>query len=104
MPTFKGVNTKQLFATLALVLFLLASTPSTLSQQTAPARTSGKVVELTIPAPSLKGNLLGDPLEQSIVVYLPPSYETATTKRFAVLYLLHGFTATQKAWTDGGYQ
>jgi S-formylglutathione hydrolase len=89
---------------LLLVLCLLYFVPTTFAQQTATAPAKGRVLELTIPAPSLKGNLLNDPVQQPIVVYLPPSYDTTTSKRFATLYLLHGFTADQKAWTGGGYQ
>ena len=73
------------------------------AQQATPART-GRLVEIKLTAPSLKGNLLGDPVEQTIAVYLPPSYETSPTKRYPTLYLLHGFTGNNKAWTTKGYQ
>ena len=73
------------------------------AQKATPART-GRLVEIKLSAPSLKGNLLGDPAEQTIAVYLPPSYETSPTKRYPTLYLLHGFTGNNKAWTTNGYQ
>ena len=66
--------------------------------------TIGKLVEIKVPAPSLKGNLLGDPVEQSVAVYLPPSYDTSPAKRYPTFYLLHGFLSTNKAWINGGYQ
>jgi S-formylglutathione hydrolase FrmB len=69
-------------------------------QATKPAR-GGRFVELKIPAPSLKGNLLGDPTEQSIAIYLPPSYDTSPTKRYPTLYLLHGFTSSNNAFRTG---
>lgn len=72
---------------------------SAFAQQTAPAP-GGRIVEVKIPAPSLKGNLLGDPTEQSISVYLPPGYDAAPAKRFPTLYLLHGYTGSNKAWTN----
>jgi len=72
---------------------------SSFAQQAAPART-GKLIEVKIPAPSLKGNLLGDPTEQEIVVYLPPSYEDAPAKRFPTVYILHGYTGSSKTWSD----
>jgi len=65
---------------------------------------AGRLVEVKVSAPALKDNLLGDPAEQTVAVYLPPSYDTAPAKRFPTLYLLHGFTADNKAWTGGGYQ
>jgi S-formylglutathione hydrolase len=65
---------------------------------------AGRLVEIKVPAPSLKGNLLGDPTEQSAAVYLPPSYDASPARRFPTLYLLHGFMGNNKAWTRGGYQ
>ena len=75
-----------------------------LAQQAKPAVAPGKLIEIKVPAPALKGNLLGDPAEQNVSVYLPPAYETSPAKRFPTLYLLHGFTANNKAWVTGGYQ
>jgi S-formylglutathione hydrolase len=92
---------------LSLVLALLClvfSAASIVAQQAAPGAAAGRLLEVNIPAPALKGNLLSDPLEQSVFVYLPPSYETAKGKRFPTVYLLHGFTANQRAWTSGSYQ
>jgi S-formylglutathione hydrolase len=69
-------------------------------QATQPAG-GGRFVELKIPAPSLKGNLLGDPTEQSIALYLPPSYDISRTKRYPTLYLLHGFTSSSSGFKTG---
>jgi len=60
--------------------------------------TPGKIVEIRIPAPSLAGNLLGDPTEQPLSIYLPPDYDASVDKRYPVLYLLHGFTGTNRTW------
>jgi S-formylglutathione hydrolase FrmB len=86
----------------SLLAILLLAFFSSGQQGTAPATTS-KLVELKIQAPSLKGNLLGDPTEQPVYVYLPPGYE-ASTKRYPTLYLLHGFTANSSVWINGQYQ
>lgn len=59
---------------------------------------SGEIVEIVIPAPSLSDNLLGDPSEQPVSIYLPPSYESSSSRRYPVLYLLHGFTGTNRTW------
>src|SRR6185437_11645150 len=74
-----------------------------LAATTAPAA-AGRLVEIKVPAPSLKGNLLGDPTEQSAAVYLPPSYDASPARRYPTLYLLHGFLGNNRAWTKGGYQ
>jgi S-formylglutathione hydrolase FrmB len=63
---------------------------------------AGKFVDAKIPAPSLKGNLLGDPTEQAASIYLPPGYESAPTKRYPVIYLLHGYAGSNQTWTTDG--
>jgi S-formylglutathione hydrolase len=74
------------------------------AQEATGRATSGKLVELKVSAPALKGNLIGDPAEQTVAVYLPPSYDASPAKRFPTLYLLHGFMGNNKAWTSGYYQ
>jgi hypothetical protein len=68
----------------------------TFGHQTEPQAATGRLVEVKIPAPSLKGNLLGDPTEQPLTFYLPPSYNTASTRRYPVVYHLHGFTCAPR--------
>ena len=89
-------------ASLTILLFTLLSSIALSQQGTAPATTS-KLLELKIQAPSLKGNLLGDPTEQPVYVYLPPGYESST-RRYPTLYLLHGFTSNSRVWINGSYQ
>ncbi len=48
-------------------------------------------ISLTIPAPSLKENMLGQPAENEIYVILPPSYYQTPEKRYPTLYFLHGY-------------
>jgi len=74
------------------------------AQEATSRASAGRLVEVKVSAPALKGNLLGDPVEQSVAIYLPPSYDTSPAKRFPTLYLLHGFLGNNKAWTTGGYQ
>jgi len=51
----------------------------------------GRYVIAAAPAPSLAGNLIGEPLEQQVIVYLPPSYDSGD-RRYPVVYaLLPGF-------------
>lgn len=57
----------------------------------------------TVPAPSLRNNLLGDPDKRLATVYLPPSY-AMTKKRYPVIYLLHGFDADHRAFMKGNYE
>ena len=39
----------------------------------------------------LEGNTAGDPHVRRVPVYLPPSYDTAGTQRYPVVFLLTGF-------------
>jgi S-formylglutathione hydrolase len=86
-----------------LFIYALFACPSA-AKQSAKQTAAGKIVEANIPAPSLKGNLLGDGVEQKISVYLPPSYDTAPTKRYPVVYLLHSFGIGRHMWMrDAGF-
>ncbi len=46
----------------------------------------------TILSPALEGNPLGDPAHRPVVVYLPPGYDHEGSRRYPVLYCLHGYT------------
>lgn len=74
--------------------------------QAAPARAqNGGVTHVdTVPAPSLRANLVGDPDRRAATVYLPPGYGTHPRRRYPVIYLLHGFAADHRAFIRGAYQ
>jgi enterochelin esterase-like enzyme len=62
-------------------------TPRPTPTATKPA---GSLNEVTIESVALAKNLIGDKTERSILVYLPPAYDTST-KRYPVVYFLPGF-------------
>src|SRR5882724_8767007 len=73
--------------------FGLASAPHALAQSgtgSAPAALRGSVERTSFHATSLEGNPLGDPAEQPVLIYLPPSYRVELQRRYPVVYLLHG--------------
>src|SRR5471030_852640 len=45
-----------------------------------------------IESPALAGNALGDPANRPVAVYTPPGYDAAGSRRYPVLYCLHGYT------------
>lgn len=49
-----------------------------------------RIIKQVIPASALAGNLLGDPAEQEIAIYFPPSYYTSDA-RYPVVYYLAGY-------------
>ena len=48
---------------------------------------------------SLEGNLEGDSPDRDVIVYLPPSYNKDATRRYPVLYALHGYSISNEKWT-----
>jgi len=54
---------------------------------------TGTIVTEVIHSPALEGNLLGDPADRTVNVYLPKSYSVHPDKRFPVIYFLHGTPA-----------
>ena len=59
---------------------------------------TGTKERIKIHSKALEGNLIGDPAEREVTVYLPPSYQKNPESRFPVLYMLHGFTDTDSQW------
>lgn len=54
----------------------------------------GQVAQVWYPSPTLQ-------LTRRMLVYTPPGYETGS-KRYPVLYLIHGGGGDEEAWTDMG--
>lgn len=61
-------------------------------------RLAGQIERVRVHAPSLMGNLEGDDADREVLIYLPPSYAKDPTRRYPVLYLLHGFSDTANLW------
>jgi enterochelin esterase-like enzyme len=49
------------------------------------------VEHIKVHGKSLEGNLEGDSPDRDVTIYLPPSYATDRTRRYPVVYLLHGY-------------
>jgi S-formylglutathione hydrolase FrmB len=45
-----------------------------------------------IDSPALRDNALGDPSVRPLAMYLPPGYDAEGSKRYSVIYVLHGYT------------
>jgi S-formylglutathione hydrolase len=61
--------------------------PPTAGAGTAP----GTVEHVIVHGKALEGNLEGDSPDREVTVYLPPSYAADQTRRYPVVYLLHGY-------------
>ncbi len=62
---------------------------------------ASRLIHDTVHSAALEGNKYGDSPDRSVVVYLPPSYASSPTKRYPVVYLLHGYTASEASWARG---
>ena len=47
---------------------------------------------------AIEGNLVGDSPVRNVSVHLPPSYSSDRSRRYPVVYLLHGFTDSDAKW------
>jgi len=68
------------------------------------AQDTGQLIQARVHDVSLERNRLGDPADQVVQIYLPPSYQSSPTRRYPVLYLLHGYGGRPEEWTTNGYQ
>jgi enterochelin esterase-like enzyme len=58
----------------------------------------GSFQKITVHGRSLEGNLEGDSPDRDVFVYLPPSYARETTRRYPVVYFLHGYSVNAEAY------
>jgi S-formylglutathione hydrolase FrmB len=75
------------------VVALLVLLIGTRAAQQVAAPHGGTLVEATVASAALKRNLLGDAGESAVAIYLPSSYATSPERRYATLYLLHGYVS-----------
>jgi enterochelin esterase-like enzyme len=48
---------------------------------------------------ALEGNLEGNAADRDVIVFLPPSYAKQTTRRYPVVYALHGYSIGAEQWS-----
>lgn len=65
------------------------------------AQESARVQELAFESPSLAGNLEGNDTERTVFVVTPPGYDENPSKRYPVVYFLHGYWMPAAAQQEG---
>ena len=78
-------------ALLAVAGLVLCCAAVAAENEAAPSYPAGTFEKITVPGPSLEGNLMGDASARTVYVYLPPSYEKSRRQRFPVVYFLQGY-------------
>ena len=90
-------DTMRRFCTqVALILLLLTAA---LARD---AKPHGQVVQIKVHGAALEDNKVGDSPDRDVSIYLPPDYDSST-RRYPVLYLLHGYTANDRSWMNPEY-
>jgi len=64
-----------------------------------PGGGAGTIEHITVHGKALEGNLEGDSPDREVTVYLPPSYAADQSRRFPVVYLLHGYGGRDDTFT-----
>jgi enterochelin esterase-like enzyme len=81
--------------TILLFAAALAQAPAAPAQAAPPPpkppSRANAVEHIKVHGKSLEGNLEGDSPDRDVTVYLPPSYATDRSRRYPVVYLLHGY-------------
>jgi S-formylglutathione hydrolase FrmB len=79
---------------------LLALAAGFAAAQSATAGAAGSIEHVRVHGRALAGNLEGDDATRDVFVYLPPGYAQDTSRRYPVVYFLHGYTATAQRYVD----
>ena len=58
------------------------------------------VEHIKIHGAALEGNLENDAVDRDVIVFLPPSYATEKSRRYPVVYALHGYSIGAEQWSQ----
>src|SRR4030095_14751620 len=59
-----------------------------------------QVERIKIHGTALEGNLEGDAIDRDVLVFLPPSYAKEKSRRYPVVYALHGYSIGAEQWSQ----
>ncbi len=90
--------------TLGTMLTALALTAAAQVKTEVPAVVPGAkpvaVEHIKIHGAALEGNLEGNDVDREVLVFLPPGYATDRSRRYPVLYALHGYSIGAAQWSQ----
>ena len=94
----------KLFFACAMIVAITSAIPATAQVQTnvpevVPGAKPVTVEHIKIHGTALEGNLEGDAVDRDVIVFLPPSYQQEKTRRYPVVYALHGYSIGADQWT-----
>ncbi len=86
-------------ATVLLSGWLLPAQVQTIVPAAVPGAKPATEERIKVHGTALEGNLEGDAVDRDVIVVLPPSYAKASSRRYPVLYALHGYSIGAEQWT-----
>ena len=94
---------RQLFRVLSVALMLIVGASPAQVPTEVPAVVPGAkhvtVEHIKIHGAALEGNLEGNAVDRDVLVFLPPSYATAKSRRYPAVYALHGYSIGAEQWS-----
>ena len=95
---------RKLFCVVGLAMTLVVSPQLVAQVQTeVPAVVAGAkpvtVEHIKVHGVALEGNLEGDSADRDVFVFLPPSYAKEKSRRYPVVYALHGYSIGAEQWS-----
>ena len=93
---------RQLFTALSIILALVVSSLAQVKTEVPPPVPGAKPVaveHIKIHGAALEGNLEGDAVDREVIVFLPPTYAVEKTRRYPVVYALHGYSIGAAQWS-----
>jgi S-formylglutathione hydrolase FrmB len=87
---------------LGLVLGSSVSLLAQVSTEVPPVVPNAKPVNvehIKVHGTALEGNLEGDAVDRDVLVFLPPSYAKSKSRRYPVVYALHGYSIGAEQWS-----
>jgi len=89
-------------ALVACALALGATSAMAQVQTLAPPVVEGaakaRVEVIKVHSTAIAGNLLATPADREVIVILPPGYDANATRRYPVVYALHGYSIGASQW------
>jgi enterochelin esterase-like enzyme len=95
--TTRGLRLSALAASIVLAARLAAQVQTEVPPVVGGAKPV-TVERVKVHGPSLEGNLEGNAVARDTIVFLPPSYAREKSRRYPVVYALHGYSIGAEQW------
>lgn len=98
------MKTEKFIFAYAFIFAIALSTQANAQVQTnvpdaVPGAKPATVEHIKIHGTALEGNLEGDAVDRDVIVFVPPSYARDKSRRYPVVYALHGYSIGAEQWT-----